>query len=189
MTDTPASAPSAPNQRDPLLLAAQVLLWFFIGALSFALFFVTLGIPIAAIFQERILIEATAEGIKAGPELVGAVIGLLVAVAAFLGFAVYFLVLLLRIVRSVKDGDPFVAANAERLSRMGWIALAGQLAMLPVAGLVLWIEEVAGDASKISSDSDVGVSGEGILLVLILFILARVFRKGAEMRDELEGTV
>ena len=29
----------------------------------------------------------------------------------------------------------------------------------------------------------------GILLALVLFILARVFRKGAEMRAELEGTV
>ena len=29
----------------------------------------------------------------------------------------------------------------------------------------------------------------GILLVLILFILARVFRHGAAMREDLEGTV
>lgn len=186
MTDTLHTAPAP---RDPLLLAAQILLWFFIGAMGFALIFVTLGIPMAVIFQDKILIEAAAEGIKAGPELVGAVIGLLAAVALFLGFAVYFLVLLLRIVRSVKEGDPFVAANAERLSRMGWIALAGQLAMIPVAGLALWIEEVAGDATEITSDGGVGVSGEGVLLVLILFILARVFRKGTEMREELEGTV
>ncbi len=34
-----------------------------------------------------------------------------------------------------------------------------------------------------------GISGNGLLLMLILFILARVFRKGAEMRAELEGTV
>ena len=29
----------------------------------------------------------------------------------------------------------------------------------------------------------------GILLTLILFILARVFREGSRMREELEGTV
>lgn len=186
MTDTPHTAL---KPRDPLLLAAQILLWFFIGVMSFALFFVTLGIPMAAIFQERILIEATAEGIKAGPELVGAILVLLASVAAMLACAIYFLVLLLRIVRSVKQGDPFIADNAQRLSRMGWVALSAQVAMIPVGAMALWIEEVAGDATKISSDGEMGVSGEGLLLVLILFILARVFRKGTEMRAELEGTV
>ena len=34
-----------------------------------------------------------------------------------------------------------------------------------------------------------GFSLTGILMVLILFILARVFKRGAEMREELEGTV
>jgi hypothetical protein len=29
----------------------------------------------------------------------------------------------------------------------------------------------------------------GLLLVLVLFILARVFRVGAAMRDDLEGTI
>jgi hypothetical protein len=34
-----------------------------------------------------------------------------------------------------------------------------------------------------------GISFGGFLLALVLFILARVFRKGTEMREELEGTV
>ena len=33
------------------------------------------------------------------------------------------------------------------------------------------------------------VSANGLLLVLVLFILARVFKTGAQMRDDLEGTV
>ncbi|WP_324262222.1 DUF2975 domain-containing protein [Altererythrobacter sp. H2] len=175
--------------RDPLLLAAQGLLWFFIGALCFALIMVGIGLPAAAIFQDRIIAEAAAKGITAGPELVGAVLLVMVAVFVFLGLAVYFLMLLLRIVGSVKEGDPFIAINAERLSRMGWIALASQLATIPLAAVVLWIDELVGDVEDVHIDTDLGVSGEGLLLVLILFILARVFRKGAEMRDELEGTV
>ena len=114
---------------------------------------------------------------------------LLACVLVFLGLAVYFLVLLLRIVGSVKEGDPFIAINAGRLSRMGWIALASQIATIPLAAIVLWIDELVGDVEDVHIDTDLGVSGEGLLLVLILFILARVFRKGAEMRDELEGTV
>jgi Fe-S cluster assembly ATPase SufC len=34
-----------------------------------------------------------------------------------------------------------------------------------------------------------GLDMTGILLVIILFILARVFRHGAAMREDLEGTV
>lgn len=175
--------------HDPLLLAAQVLLWFFIGVMGFALFFVALGAPAAAIFQDSIMAEAAADGIKAGPELVGAIVGILVAVSALLALAIYFLVLLLRIVGSVKHGDPFIADNAQRLARMGWVALATQVAMVPIAALALWFDEVAGDASDLNIEGDLGFSGEGVLLVLILFILARVFRKGAAMREDLEGTV
>ena len=36
---------------------------------------------------------------------------------------------------------------------------------------------------------DGGLDGGSILLTLILFILARVFRHGAAMREDLEGTV
>ena len=36
---------------------------------------------------------------------------------------------------------------------------------------------------------DAGLDVSGILLVVILFILARVFRHGTTMREELEGTV
>lgn len=177
------------TERDPLLLAAQGLLWFLIGVMAFALFFVALGTPAAAIFQDRIIAEAAKEGITAGPELVGAIVALMAAVTALLALAIYFLVLLLRIVTSVKHGDPFNAANAQRLSRMGWIALAGQLAMVPVGALALWMAEVTKDVEGVNINTEAGFSLEGVLLTLILFILARVFRKGAEMREELEGTV
>jgi len=176
-------------KRDPLLIAAQGLLWFFIGVLAFAVIMVGISIPAAVIFQDRIVVEAAAMGIDAGPELVGAVLGILVAVAVLLGLAIDFLVLLLRIVNSVKQGDPFNAENAERLRRMGWIAFAGQLAMIPLGALALWIAEITKDVEGVHVDTDIGLSLEGVLLTLLLFILARVFRRGAEMRADLEGTV
>lgn len=175
--------------NDPLLLAAQALLWFFIGVLIFALIMVGIGLPAAAIFQDRIIAEAAAKGITAGPELVGAVLVVLVAVFAMLALALYFVVLLLRIVRSVKDGDPFIEENAQRLHRMGWIALASQIVMIPLGAIGLWIAEITKDIEDVHVDTDVGLSLEGILLALILFILARIFRHGAAMREDLEGTV
>ncbi len=182
------------HKRDPLLTAAQLLFYFFIGAVCVAIVMVGIGIPAAVIFQDRIVAEAAAHGVTAGPELVGAILVLLAAAAAFLALAAYFLILLLRIVGSVKQGEPFTVINAERLSRMGWIALVGQLPTILLGAMILWIAEVGKDAKDLGMGElhlrdDVGIDGSGILLVLILFILARVFRKGAEMREELEGTV
>lgn len=175
--------------NDPLLLAAQALLWFFIGVLIFVLIMVGIGLPAAAIFQDQIITEAAAKGITAGPELVGAVLVILAAVFAMLALALYFVVLLQRIIRSVKDGDPFIEDNAERLYRMGWVALASQIVMVPLGAISLWIAEITKDVEDVHIDTDVGISFEGILLTLVLFILARVFRHGAAMREDLKGTV
>ena len=175
--------------NDPLLMAAQALLWFFIGVLIFALIMVGIGLPAAAIFQDKIIAEAAAKGITAGPELVGAVLVILVAVFAMLALALYFVVLLLRIVRSVKDGDPFIEDNAERLYRMGWVALASQIVMIPLGLISVWIADITKDVEDVHVDTEFGLSLEGILLTLILFILARVFRHGTAMREDLEGTV
>lgn len=106
----------------------------------------------------------------------------LVAVMAALGFL--FLRLLRRIVDSVAEGDPFIPENAVRLDRMGWLAVSIQLIAIPAGGLTGWIAHV-GRVPPV----DVGLSVGGILLALILFVLARVFRRGAAMRDDLEGTV
>ena len=38
-------------------------------------------------------------------------------------------------------------------------------------------------------EDHISISLSGIMLILTLFILARVFRQGAMMRAELEGTV
>ena len=49
------------------------------------------------------------------------------------------------------------------------------------------LEKASADAASISVDAD--FSTNGLLLALVLFILARVFRTGAKMREDLEGTV
>jgi hypothetical protein len=99
--------------------------------------------------------------------------------------------LLKRIVDTVGEGDPFVPMNARRLTQMAWLTLAMQLVTLPIGSLAVWI---GAEMTKLGAHTDIddvqmGISGNGLLLMLILFILARVFRQGAAMRDELEGTV
>jgi hypothetical protein len=103
-----------------------------------------------------------------------------------LGLMFDFVSRLAQIIATVGDGDPFIAANAERLTRMGWLALAIQIVSF-VAGLLGdYAEKTLGD-DRFSMEFNLTLSG--LALAVILFILARVFRKGADMRAELEGTV
>ena len=179
-------------QRDLLLSAARLVTAFFIAALGLAAAALLLSIPFLFIFQGQAVVELTKEGVEVGPGLFPSVALVLAGAALLLAMAVYFLLLLRRIVLSVGDGDPFIPENADRLSRMGWTVLAGQLAAIPVGALVAWIAHQVEDTparAHFKFDSDFGFSGSGLLLMLVLFILARVFRRGAEMRDELEGTV
>jgi len=175
--------------KDPLLAAANVMLVFFIAVLSFAAAAFVVAAPAVTIFKRDVLSEfarnGTADAARLYPELPWVILGL----AVLLALGVWFLVLLRRIVRSVGEGDPFVPVNAARLTRMGWLALAGQIASLPIGAAVVHVARMVSDSGHGEVGNDFGFSGEGVLLVLTLFILARVFRQGARMREELEGTV
>lgn len=91
---------------------------------------------------------------------------------------------LLAMVETVRSGDPFVAANADRLRTIAWVLLALQLLSLVVAAIA---EGVSTPAHPV--DLDAGFSITGWLAVLLTFVLARVFAEGARMREDLEGTV
>ena len=91
---------------------------------------------------------------------------------------------LLAIVQTVRNGDPFVAANAERLQRVAWVLVALQVLSLVIGAIG---KAVSTPAHPLHLDA--GFSAMGWLAVLLTFLLARVFALGAAMRDDLEGTV
>lgn len=88
----------------------------------------------------------------------------------------WFLRILWQIVGTVAAGSPFDALNAGRLNKMGWLSLL----LLGASRL----GNIALDTAK-----PIFESPGSLLLALTLFILARVFRQGAAMREDLEGTV
>jgi hypothetical protein len=88
---------------------------------------------------------------------------------------------LLAIVDSVRDGDPFVVANALRLQTIAWCLLGIELLRLAVTGI--------GTAVSIKALGSNGFSLGPWLAILLLFVLAGVFMRGARMRADLEGTV
>lgn len=91
---------------------------------------------------------------------------------------------LLAIVETVRAGDPFVAANADRLQAIAWALLTLQLLSLVIDAIA---KAVSIPAHPL--DLDAGFSVNGWLAVLLTFLLARVFAQGTHMRDDLEGTV
>ena len=91
---------------------------------------------------------------------------------------------LLGMVDTVRAGDPFVAANAERLQAIAWCLLA-----LQILSMVIGAIGKAISSPQHPVDLDAGFSINGWLAVLLTFVLARVFAHGALMREDLEGTV
>lgn len=172
---------------DPLLIAAKVIT--IMAQILTILAMVLLGIGIAVVLTVG-RAEVLAEMGKAGVPDYGT---WLIAAAMLTGMGLMwlgqrFFSELRGIIDSVGDGDPFHPENADRLSRMGWISVAAQVLLLPIGAMALWF---ASYADKVDKELHVGggLDGGGILLTLILFILARVFREGTRMREELEGTV
>ncbi|OBX19737.1 hypothetical protein A9995_04020 [Erythrobacter sp. QSSC1-22B] len=182
-----STATPPPFKRDLLLAAAKVLLALLIGILIFAMAMVGIGIgAVLSVGRPTLLAEIAAAG--APQYAYWVVIALLLLVEGMLFLGLRFLMELRRIVVSVEEGDPFRPANAERLARMGWLALAIWLAGIPVSLIGAWLTPYAVAAGEdVVIQGDFGV--ESLFLILTLFILARVFRQGAAMRDDLEGTV
>jgi hypothetical protein len=91
---------------------------------------------------------------------------------------------LLAIIETVRGGDPFIAANADRLQTIAWVLLALQLVSLVIGGIG---EAISTPAHPLHLDA--GVSVSGWLAVILTFVLARVFAEGTLMRNDLTGTV
>ena len=94
------------------------------------------------------------------------------------------LIRLLAMVATVREGDPFVAANAQRLRTIAWALLGLQVVSMVIGGIA---RTVSTEAHPLHLDA--GLSLNGWLAVLLTFLLARVFAEGTQMRDELDGTV
>lgn len=111
----------------------------------------------------------------------------LVLVAAVVCIVMLALVLFLtsRIVDSATVGDPFVDTNATRLNRIGFLLLAMQGVGLATHTMIARMPAELHGHLNFSFDA----SPSGLFAVLLVFVLAQIFRRGSEMRAELEGTI
>lgn len=87
------------------------------------------------------------------------------------------------LVSSARSANALTDENAQRLTTIAWCLLAINLIDLPFGYLSMWASEVSGEYFGWSP------SLTAWLAALMLFVLARVFRHGAQMRADLEGTI
>lgn len=173
--------------RDPLLAGTRILLTlllivFGLGLVAVVVALVAMPFPIV---QGQILDLGLASGVTTWA-FTGRLVVMLGLVTLILGMVFALLLCLRRIVDTVGVGDPFVPENARRLRAMAWQMVALTLAIPAFPPVVSWINELLrepGVAENFEFQAD------GLLLALVLFILARVFRQGTAMRTDLEGTV
>ena len=172
-------------REDPLLGIARAILTFLMGLTIFVGAVVAIVVPIVLLNQNQVLVEFGRSPVsQPGGDVIGAILAGLVLVAGIVALSFLVLRHLRRIVDTVRQGDPFIPENAVRLRTMAWLSIVLQTIALFAGALTMWLEEAT---EKLEANFDVSVGG--ILLPLVLFILARVFRRGAAMREELEGTV
>lgn len=102
--------------------------------------------------------------------------------------AIIVLFLLLRVVRSLRHGDPFVPVNTRRLFVIAaTVGIGGQLAVL----LIAWGKQGVLDHPLVEPYvvRELSASFVPLLAGLGIAVLAEVFRQGTRLRREVEGLV
>jgi hypothetical protein len=91
-----------------------------------------------------------------------------------------------RVVASASVGDPFIEANAVDLVRVAWLLLGVNVIDALIKPMVYLL---APDAVRAKIHDTVHISITGLFAVLLIFVLAQIFRRGSDMRAELAGTI
>lgn len=91
-----------------------------------------------------------------------------------------------RVVASASVGDPFIEANALELVRVAWLLLGVDAIDALIKPMVYLL---APAAVRAKMHNIVHISITGLFAVLLIFVLAQIFRRGSDMRAELAGTI
>jgi len=177
MSDKSGTAP-----RDPLLAIVRVMLGTAMTGALIATAAFAFAVLAMIIWQEPTRAWMAGHHVQIRSIWTLALIPGLTSGISLLAF--YFMRHLYGIIGTVGDGDPFVPENAGRLQSMGWISIGIHCLSVPLTILVKLAWEFT---RTVHFQFEIPLAG--VFLALILFILARIFREGTQMREDLEGTV
>ena len=175
---------SEPRKNSMAAFLSTVVTVIFWLAIVFGLFlFVVLSIGLLGSLNggelDLPLVEARADGVPAG-RIVAALVGL----AVFAPGIAYVCAQLRKILSTLADGDPFVPENAPRLTQ---IAIAiGLIEFIRMASVLILAATVdLGDGYVANININLAVWGA----VIVLLILAQVFKEGTRLREEEKKTI
>ncbi|WP_328551386.1 DUF2975 domain-containing protein [Streptomyces sp. NBC_00358] len=98
------------------------------------------------------------------------------------------LALLLRVAKTLRDGDVFVPKNARRLSVIGLTVLVHAV-LSPVLPAFTTQALVSGTPMAEQIPASVTFTGEYVLLAFLILALGEVFRRGTKLRADADGLV
>ena len=156
---------------------AYALLWALAVALALAVAVALLSLPFAGSLAKGPMGEISSLA-RRGPATATAVAGAAVYLAALIVVADR----LRRVFGTMTTGDPFHPDNVGRMRTIG-VALIGVEAA--AYGLRFTVAPLFRDTAHPGFD----LNATGPLAILVVFVLAEVFREGARLRAEVELTV
>ncbi len=165
------------------VLSTVVTVIFWLAIVLGVFLFIILGIGLLGSLNggeiDLPLVEARADGVPTG-RIVAALIGLVV----FAPGIAYVCAQLRRILSTLAEGDPFLPENAPRLTR---IAVAiGLIEAIRIATVLILAATVdLGEGYVASININLAVWGA----VIVLLILAQVFKEGTRLREEEKMTI
>lgn len=176
------------RHKDALLISSKMFVLILQGMCALAGVVALLLAPLIALASQGLLNDLFGSNgvpdVARSPELGIPLALLLTAVPTAMFF---FFGRMRAIIESVGEGDPFIPANAQRLNAMAWLLLAVEILAVLVAAMRARLANATG--MPFDSPSYRIYDLDGLLMVLTLFILSRVFRHGAAMREDIERTV
>jgi hypothetical protein len=165
------------------LKVSRVLLWILLAFNVFLGVMLVAGFPASFVFEPQFVVFFSKRPPRIDPSWlmptlrIWLVLGLVMVAAVHISLS-----RLLEMVETVRSGDPFVPENAVRLKAIAWCALINELLRLTF-GMLAATMNLAG------SNIDWQFSATGWLAVFLLFVLARVFEEGTQMREDLERMI
>jgi len=170
---------------DPLLRATRLLLRLTMGLVAVGGVALAIAAPFVWAFSGRIVTAAADQGmVLTARDAALALSVLIVAGLILLALSFQFLRKLVAIIDSVGEGSPFIPENAARLRAMGWMALAFQGWSLLAVPAEIWLARIVPRMPV-----QIHFTLFGVIVALLLFILARVFDRGVQLEQDVEGTV
>jgi hypothetical protein len=171
---------------DRLLAAGRATIWLFMALYGLSLLATIAGLMNGVAGYAGVFGPLPRTAVALTPDAFPRTVAIIILSGVLFAIAFRFAQLLGGIVDSVAAGDPFTLANADRLRTMAWLALTFQVLSTTTFWRGVHLGRLLSQQALASGDN---LSLNGLLLALVLFILARVFRKGSEMREDLAGVI